>query len=114
MDILITNNPACKERFAGVYQVEYVDATPLEVLQKVRSLVHLGHLLVTHPMAGGLPPGTTPCKSVIVSGKAGEVSLNCIGIVENAVERYTRHGDFYPSTHLESHYMLDLSLLTKR
>lgn len=114
MDILITNNPACKDHFAGVYQVEYADVTPLEILQIVRGRVHLGHRLITHPMAGGLPPGTTPCKSVIVSGKAGAVCMDDVGIIENATERYTRHGDFYPTAHLESHYMLDLSLLTKR
>ena len=113
MDILITNNPACKDHFAGFYQVEHIDGTPLEVLQKVRGLVHLGHGLITHPMAGGLPPGTTPYKSVIVTERAGAPNLGLINIIENATERYTRHGNFYPTTHLDAHAQLDLSLLRR-
>jgi len=113
MDILITNNPACKVHFAGFYRVEYFDMTPLEILQKVRGYVHLGHGLVSHPMAGGLPPGTTPYKSVVITAQAGAISLENIGIIENATERYTRHGDFYPTTHLESHQALDLALLRR-
>jgi len=111
MDILITNNPKCKEHFEGIYQVEYAGITPLEVLQKVRGFVHLGHGLVTHPMAGGLPPGTSPYKSVLVSSRPSAVNLEFVGIIENATERYGRHGGFYPDTHLDSHAELDLALL---
>jgi len=113
MNILLTNNPACQAHFEGFYQVEFFEGTPLEVLQKVRAYVHLGHGLISHPMAGGLPPGTTPYKSVIISAEAGAISTENIGIIENATERYTRHGDFYPTSHLESHQTLDLALLRR-
>ncbi|MCL2168802.1 MAG: GrdX family protein [Defluviitaleaceae bacterium] len=113
MDILITNNPKCEKHFEGVFHVEYVDGTPLDVLKNVRGRVHLGHGLVSHPMAGGLPPGTTPYKSVAVSADCAVLSAEFVGIVENAVERYSRHGDFYPSTNLEQHAQLDLSLLRR-
>jgi len=113
MNILISNNPACKAHFEGFYQVEYFEVTPLEILQKVRSYVHLGHGLVTHPMAGGLVPGTTPYKSVIITGDVLGTNLENINIIENATERYTRHAGFYPNTHLESHQALDLALLKR-
>ena len=113
MNILLTNNPACKAHFEGFCQVEYFEVTPLEILQKVRAYVHLGHGLVSHPMAGGLPPGTTPYKSVIITAHTEAINLENIAIIENATERYTRHGVFYPSNHLESHQALDLALLKR-
>ena len=112
MDILITNNPLCRDHFAGVYYVEFDDVSAYAILQQVRDRVHLGHGILSHPRAGGLPPGTSPYKSVVLSGVAdGVPNLQLLEIVENAVKAYEKARTEFPEKHLEHFSKLDLSLL---
>jgi len=112
MDILITNNPLCRDHFAGVYYVEFADVSAHVILQQVRDKVHLGHGILSHPRAGGLPPGTSPYKSVVLSEVAdGVPNPQLLEIVENAVKAYEKARTEFPEKHLEHFSKLDLSLL---
>jgi hypothetical protein len=118
MDILITNNPECDKHFGKIYQVEYVNAPPLVVLQKARDFVHLGHVLLTHPLAGGLPPGTHPYKSIVVTAAADKTiakpGATAISIIEKAVEIYTKAPNTaFDDNHLKEYAALDLALMKK-
>ena len=112
MDILITNNPLCHDHFASMYKVEFADVSAYIILQKVRDFVHLGHEVLTHPRAGGLPPGTSPYKSVLLSGKQDiKNSFQSLEIVENAVKAYEKAPTDFSEKHLKNFAKLDLSLL---
>lgn len=93
LPILISNNPDVASHFSAIYQVEiYEAATPLEILQKARNLVHLGHGLLTHPLAGSLPAGLSPFKSVVLTAAplAPAPDVNIINIIEGAVNTYSK------------------------
>ncbi|MCL2397849.1 MAG: GrdX family protein [Defluviitaleaceae bacterium] len=90
MDKLITNNPTAAQRYQAEYAVEFIDATAAEVLRVVRDYVHLGHGLMTHPLAASIPPQDTPYKSVVVSEWAGRMDFDSVRIIEAAVAVYAR------------------------
>lgn len=71
--ILVTNNPQCLEHYESILTVEYDEKwTYLDVLYRVRDLVHQGAVLITHPMAGSLKPNQTPYRSVVLGDKTME------------------------------------------
>jgi len=82
MDILVTNNPMAYKFCKDEYQIEFLDASFLDVLIYVRDLVHVGHALLTHPLSGSVKPNETPYKSVLLSKRkntADEQSVKIIG-----------------------------------
>lgn len=94
--------------------MEFFDAPLLDVLKKVRDFVHLGHGLVTHPMAGGLPPGTMPYKSVIVTdAPASAPSPQFVSIIEAAITANTDARTRFYENHFDDYAKLDLALMQK-
>jgi len=67
MDILVTNNPLVQEQYKDILKVDFLDAGLLDVLIRVRDLVHKGHRLLTHPLSGSVKPNETPYKSVLLT-----------------------------------------------
>lgn len=60
--LIITNNP----KVAVLSGAEFHQETLLEILTRVRNMVHNGYLLISHPLAGSIKPNETPYKSVIL------------------------------------------------
>ena len=86
---IVTNNVQCKDRYQGEYEVRYNgDWSYLDVLFEVRNLVHLGKLLITHPMAGSLKPNQTPYRTVVLGDKTMEdkKAYEDIELIENSIE----------------------------
>lgn len=81
--IIVSNNPLIWERYsqclkvAGSYQ---------DVLHMVRDLVHLGHSLVSHPLAGSIKPNETPYKTIIINGDSGKLDMDSLSLIESALE----------------------------
>lgn len=70
---LVTNNPACRDRFSRQVQVLCQSQwSYLEVLQEVRRCIASGLVLVTHPLAGSLKPNQTPYRSVFLADRSLE------------------------------------------
>ena len=82
---LITNNPAF---YHGIKNSELIEGSSLDVLIHVRSLVHLGSLVLTHPLCGNLRPNHQPFRSVIVDEKNGLADLDSLSLIEEAVRVY--------------------------
>ncbi|MCL2366878.1 MAG: GrdX family protein [Oscillospiraceae bacterium] len=80
MDILVTNNPLVLDRCKSCVHIEYLDAPLIDVLVRVRDLVHLGHALRTHPLSGSIKPNETLYKSVLVSGKHSHIDKQSVHI----------------------------------
>jgi len=70
MDIIATNNPLAEAEFRDRFKVEFFEDTG-GVLAFARDLVHAGHSLMTHPLAGSVKPNETPYKTILISGSAG-------------------------------------------
>ena len=82
---LITNNPAL---YHGIRNSELIEGSSLDVLIHVRSLVHLGSLVLTHPLCGNLRPNHQPFRSVIIDEKNGLADLDSLSLIEEAVRVY--------------------------
>ena len=85
MFTLITNN---KDLAGHVSSAEFIDSSALDVLIHVRSLVHLGSKILTHPLCGNLRPSHQPFRSIIIDKMTGLVDLESLTIIEEAVHVY--------------------------
>ena len=64
------------------------------MLVRVRGLVHLGHHLLTHPLAGSVKPNETPYRSVIVSQHPDStIHFDSLRIIEGALTVVERWGE---------------------
>lgn len=81
--LIVTNNPMVRET-AGA---EYHEVDLINVLYLVRDLIHKGHHLVSHPLAGSVKPNETPYKSVVLSPEADDaVDFDSLRIIEGSIQ----------------------------
>jgi len=120
MDKLITNNPMAAERFAKLYDIQYNCLYADEILKIIRNYVHLGHKLLTHPLASSIPSGHTPYKTVLISGGplVSSVDYESLKLIEAAIAAYAKEGGVLPLpdkiNEVYSSYMLvDCEMLAK-
>lgn len=87
---IVTNNPYVRDRFKNK-EVEYIDSDVdyLEVLLRVRDLLHNNYKLLTHPLSGSIKPNETPYKSVLVE-KGRDVDFDGIKIIESSIETFKK------------------------
>ncbi len=91
--IIVTNNPLVAKRWADACR--QVDGTARDVLTHVRGLIHLGHRLLTHPLAGSVKPNETPYRSVIISERPDTtIDFDSLRIIEGAFAVADRFGPF--------------------
>ena len=83
--LLVTNNEKVRTKYGPLCTVRFVDGGHNDVLKTVRDLVHKGHRLLTHPLAGSVKPNETPFRSVALSGEAGAVDLPSLELIEEAM-----------------------------
>lgn len=83
--IIITNNPVVRERMGGRCAVLFVEGGYRDVLIKVRDMVYTGHTLYTHPLAGSVKPNDTMYRSIAISKKPHEFSMELSEIISNSV-----------------------------
>lgn len=110
---IISNNPLVTLG-SDDYRISGYDV--LKVLEKLRDLVHLGHRLLTHPLAGSIKPNENPFKSVVISDKASNIDVTSVLIAEDSYERAKRMLKDrpikeYSENVLEDMKRIDLSLL---
>ncbi len=82
--MIVTNNPKVREQVTSV-NVMFVDGGYLDVLLKLRDMVHKGHVLLTHPLMGSVKPGETPFRSVIITDKEGKLDVKSLQLIEAAI-----------------------------
>ncbi len=120
MDYLVlSNNSLCAEYYQNLLNVEYhPDYSYHEILIRARDLVHLGMVLITHPMAGSLKPNQTPFRSIVLGWKTTEDKKPCqdILLMENSIEaceKFLRSRTLpnWPELMLKDFQTLDLSFL---
>ena len=95
MSTLITNNTDLAHNVSSSF---LIDGSPLEVLIHVRSLVHSGSRLLTHPLCGNLRPYHQPFRSVIVDELHGTADLESLTMIEEAVRVYQSCTVIHPNS----------------
>ncbi|MGE5653388.1 MAG: GrdX family protein [Bacillota bacterium] len=81
--LIVTNNPLVKD----INNADYQETDLLAVLYRVRDLIHKGHRLISHPLAGSVKPNETPYKSVVVTRDADPaVDFDSLRIIEGSIQ----------------------------
>lgn len=88
--VIITNNDWVLYKYKENFNVVYIDGTFKDVLIAVRDRLHMGYELLTHPLGGGVKPGETPYKSIMVSDDKKNISFSSIYTIENAIITYDK------------------------
>ena len=88
--LLVTNNPLLRN---AVPSCDFIDGNPLAVLLRSRDYVHLGWILLSHPLYGNLRPHQHPYRSILLERPAGEtrssLDLQSLEYLENALGVYS-------------------------
>lgn len=83
--LLVTNNEKVRKVYEPLCTLQFVDGGHVEVLKTVRDLVHKGHKLLTHPLAGSVKPNETPFRSVALTEETGPVDMESLELIEGAL-----------------------------
>jgi len=85
-NIIITNNPSVKSKIKNSkVVVYYFDLSYLDILLKVRDMVHFGHRLLTHPIVSSIKPNVMPYKTVVLSPKKNTTDFESLELIEKAI-----------------------------
>ncbi len=84
---LITNNQDAYQYCSPKIEALFVDGSYVDVLEKARDYIHLGHKLLSHPMAGSVKPNQTPYRSIILESlpPTKEELTESIMLIENSI-----------------------------
>jgi len=85
--MIITNNPLVGERITD-QEVSFFHADYLVILEIARDQIHLGHQLLTHPLAGSVKPGETPYKTVVLSAEKGLLDDKGLSLIEESIQTF--------------------------
>ncbi len=83
--VVVTNNPLVLLELSGDHTVDFAEQTYLELLERVRSMVHEGSRILSHPQAGGVQSGETPYRSILVQPVHGPVDVDSLKLIESAI-----------------------------
>ena len=67
------------------HEVEFHETDYMGVLTAVRDKIHLGHGLLTHPLAGSVKPGETPYRTVVITREKGALDEKSLSIIEESI-----------------------------
>ncbi len=91
--LILTNNPLVVDCLdgRGDYTIAYhPELDHRAILVKARDLIHKGHILYTHPLAGSVKPNETPYKSLIVSLEPHGMESEHEIMIGNAIAVYDK------------------------
>lgn len=89
--IVMTNNPKTIKRWPDA--AEAVQGGVAQVFEAVRDRIHLGHKLLTHPLAGSVKPNESPFRSVIITRRADtSVDFDSLRLIEAAISTLVKLG----------------------
>ena len=114
--IIVTNNPLAEAEYPQI--TEFVSSCAGDVLVRVRDRIHMGAKLINHPLSGGVLPGISPYKSLIISapGKGGSKKTDhtSLQLIENAIRQHKENPsgfEGYDKSTLEDFMIIDLDML---
>ena len=111
---IVTNNPLVRDCLSDWYEIDYHEVSFREILVMVRDLVHVGHELYTHPIAGSVKPNETPYKSIVVDKVPGQFSMEAANLISNALitfDKFKPLNVVYSDYHHQDFQLIDYTLL---
>ena len=108
--MIITNNPDVHAQFPDSV---YIDCNVQGILEAVRDQIHLGAVLISHPLAGSLKPGESPYKSIAIAKKSGPVDYKSLQTIEDAIttaNKFPEKNRHYNASILADFRIIDLDL----
>ena len=109
---IITNNTQAAEKYPQA--VQYLDCGVDGVLRAARDKIHLGAVLLGHPLSGSIGIGESPCKSLVISQRCGALDMRSLQLIENALESFRKtppNCHELPPEIIEDFQIIDLDLL---
>lgn len=114
--LIITNNPLVVTCMKEYYEMDFMpEAGYRDVLVKARDRVYAGYTLYTHPLSGSVKPNETPYKSIVVSKKPHEFSMEQAEIMSNAMttfDKFTPRNRVLSDKVLKDFQLIDYTLLS--
>jgi hypothetical protein len=115
--MIITNNQLVLDHYKNK-SVTFLEEDLLELMKFVRNKIHLGHHLLSHPLAGSIKPNETPYKSILISQeKEKSLDYKSLKIIEDSIqmtESLIRNKKMrkWPDRILEDFSLIDYDLIT--
>ena len=114
---IITNNRLVLKKY-NTLDIQLLEKDLLEVMKFVRNKVHLGHKLLSHPLAGSIKPNETPFKSILISqNKEDSLDYQSLNIIEESIQMTeslikSKKMREWPSHIIDDFLLIDLDLIT--
>ncbi len=89
--IVVTNNNSLIESekdFSDVIDYVFVDGNFLDVLVKVRDLIHMGHKLISHPLGASIRIMFSPVRSILLSDEKYDADILSMEVIESSIDKY--------------------------
>jgi len=83
---ILTNNPLVSAKYPQM--AKHIGHGVGAVLQAARDEIHLGAILINHPLSGSIGIGETPCKSLLLRGRRGALDMASLKLIESALEAF--------------------------
>jgi hypothetical protein len=83
----VTNNP----KFIGYHNflIDFNEDGFLDVLYRVRNLIHKNYKILTHPLYGNITPTTTLYRSIVVE-KVNYLDMESVYLIEDSIQKVER------------------------
>ncbi len=109
---ILSNNPLATEKYKELTHEKQADVAG--IFEAARNEIHLGSVLINHPLSGSVKPNESPYKSLVLSTRRGAVDMKSLQLIEGAAEVLIKLGikhRNYPQQALEDFQVIDLDLL---
>jgi len=109
---VITNNPLSAEKYPGVSVLLKTDVEG--IFKAARDRIHLGALILGHPLSGSVKPNESPYKSLVLSQPGDGFDMQSLQLIEGALAVLYKLGvknRAYPERVLTDFRVIDLDLL---
>lgn len=108
---IITNNAYICELFNELTDIIFLDGGYLDVLYAARDRIHMGSVLVSHPLMGSLKPNETPYRSILLEERKGPLCYQSLSIIESSIETYKKLVKDNPTPQWSERVLKDFRLL---
>ncbi|MBT9136166.1 MAG: hypothetical protein DDT34_01239 [Firmicutes bacterium] len=108
--IILTNNKSIALRPTDVL---ISSPNMLAVLETARDYVHLGHHLLTHPLAGSVKPNENPCRSLVLTCDRLGVDPQSVQLIEGCLSLARRMLKERPLSSFPPSVLADLELIDR-
>ncbi|MDL2252669.1 GrdX family protein [Ruminococcaceae bacterium OttesenSCG-928-I18] len=109
---ILSNNPLASQKYGSLVKVQKTDV--MGIYTAARDAIHLGAVLINHPLSGSVKPNESPYRSLVLSTRQAEVDEKSLQLIEGAIAVLKKLGikeREYPETVLDDFQVIDLDLL---